>query len=226
MRGLRSNYIQVDEIWCYVAMKQKEANKRFYNNPEVGDQYTFVAMDAETKLVPYYSVGKRTGLAALDFMKELSNRITGRFQLSTDAFAPYYEVVDEVFGANVDYGQIHKQYGEERQEQKRYSPANIIRITKNPLIGEPAPKHICTSHIERQNLTMRMNMRRFTRLTNAFSKKVDNLKAAVALHFFHYNFIRIHKSLRVTPAMQAGIASTVWTWEMFFGFEVEIRRVA
>ena len=175
--------------------------------------YVFVAMDAETKLVPAYRVGKRTMETTRSFIKDLQYRIITHFQLSTDSFKPYFNVVDETFGTDIDYGQIHKEYAEDSKGEKRYSPANIIRVTISSLIGEPIKKHISTSYIERQNLTMRMNMRRFTRLTNAFSKKLRNLECAVALHFYHYNFMRIHQTLRVTPAMQANITHRLWTWE-------------
>ena len=210
MVNLQSNFIQVDEIWTYVGKKQKQLTP--LDGEELGDQYVFVAMDSETKLVPSFLVGKRNLDNSLAMMKELQYRITNRFQLTTDAFAPYFNAVDTVFGNDVDYGQIHKEYREETKGEKRYSPAQIIRVIIKPLIGNPVWKRISTSHIERQNLTIRMQMRRFTRLTNAFSKKLENLKAATALHFFHYNFMRIHSSLRVTPAMEARITNRVWDW--------------
>jgi IS1 family transposase len=210
--NIKSNFIQVDEIWTYVGKKQKQCTDEEKNTGEYGDQYVFVALDAETKLVTSYKIGKRTYDNTLSFMKDLQYRITTRFQLSSDSFAPYFNVVDSVFGIDVDYGQIHKEYAEETKGEKRYSPANIIRINILPLIGEPNRKHISTSYIERQNLTMRMNIRRFTRLTNAFSKKLRNLESAVALHFYHYNFMRIHQTLRVTPAMQANITHRLWDW--------------
>ena len=210
MVNLQSNFIQVDEIWTYVGKKQKQLTP--LDGEELGDQYVFVAMDSETKLVPSFLVGKRNLDNSLAMMKELQYRITNRFQLTTDAFAPYFNAVDTVFGNDIDYGQIHKEYREETRGEKRYSPAQIIRVIIKPLIGNPVWKRISTSHIERQNLTIRMQMRRFTRLTNAFSKKLENLKAATALHFFHYNFMRIHSSLRVTPAMEARITNRVWDW--------------
>ena len=209
--GIQSRFVQVDEIWTYVGKKQKQLKEN--DSKELCDQYVFVAMDAETKLVPAFKVGKRTMETTTSFIKDLQYRIITRFQLSTDSFKPYFNVVDSVFGTDIDYGQIHKEYREETKGEKRYSPAQIIRVIINPLIGQPSIKHISTSYIERQNLTMRMQMRRFTRLTNAFSKKLRNLESAVALHFYHYNFMRIHSSLRVTPAMQANVTSTIWTWE-------------
>jgi IS1 family transposase len=210
MVGLQSNYIQVDEIWSYIGKKQKQTKP--LDSEELGDQYVFVAMDSETKLVPAFMVGKRNGSVALSFMDELKYRIRTRFQLSTDAFAPYFNAVDTVFGSDVDYGQIHKEYKEEAKGEKRYSPAQIIRVTIKSLIGNPKRKRISTSHIERQNLTMRMQMRRFTRLTNAFSKSLKHHKAAIALHFFFYNFVRIHETLRVTPAMEANVTNRLWNW--------------
>jgi IS1 family transposase len=209
--NLQSRYIEVDEIWTYMGKKQKQTRKG--DNPELGDQYVFVAMDAQTKLVYGFSIGKRNYKMAHAFMKELQYRISTRFQLTTDSFSPYFGAVDSVFGEDIDYAQIHKEYAEENRGEKRYSPANIIRTTIIPMIGEPNRRHISTSYIERQNLTMRMQMRRFTRLTNALSKKLHNLECAVALHFYHYNFMRIHQTLRVTPAMEAKITNTIWGWE-------------
>jgi IS1 family transposase len=157
-------------------------------------------------------VGKRSLENAKTIIKDLQFRVINRFQLSTDAFTAYNEAVDSVFGEDIDYGQVHKNYAEEFKTEKRYSPATIVSTTLKIILGEPKKNRISTSHIERQNLTMRMQMRRFTRLTNAFSKKLENHKAAIALHFFHYNFMRIHQSLRVTPAMQANITRHLWTW--------------
>lgn len=210
MVNIKANFVQVDEIWTYVGKKQKQLKP--FESEELGDQYVFVAMDAETKVVPTFLVGKRNQINCVSIMKELQYRISTKFQLSTDSFAPYFNAVDSVFGEDVDYGQIHKEYREDNKGERRYSPAQIVRVIINSLIGQPKRKHISTSYIERQNLTMRMNMRRFTRLTNAFSKKLENLRAAVALHFFQYNFMRIHSSLRVTPAMEARITNRIWNW--------------
>jgi len=211
MVNIQSNFVQVDEIWTYVGKKQKQLKP--FESEDLGDQYVFVAMDSETKLVPTFLVGKRNEINSISIMKDLQYRITNKFQLTTDAFKPYFNAVDSVFGEDVDYGQIHKEYREDSKGEKRYSPAQIVRVIIKPLIGNPKRKRISTSHIERQNLTIRMQMRRFTRLTNAFSKKLENLKAATALHFFHYNFMRIHSSLRVTPAMEARITNRLWNWE-------------
>lgn len=227
--NVKSNFVQCDEIWAFVQKKQKQltVEERYYDNDcEYGDQYTFVAMDAETKLVTNYIVGKRTYENTLSFMRDLNTRIITRFQLTSDSFQPYLGAVKRTFGNEIDYAQIHKVYNEDENSEKRYSPATIKKINIIPLIGEPVLKHISTSYIERQNLTMRMNMRRFTRLTNAFSKKLENLKYAVALHFFYYNFIRTHKTLRATPAMKAGIANTFWNWEQFLGYEENYKKAA
>ena len=211
MQNLQCKFVQVDEIWAYVGCKEKRVRPN--EERERGDFYTFIAVDAQTKLVPCYRVSKRDGRTAASFMMELSVRVPSRFQLSTDSFAAYENAVDRVFGADIDYAQIHKEYGAPVDGQKRYSPAHIIRVTKKAISGEPRTKHICTSHVERQNLTVRMQSRRFTRLTNAFSKKVCNLEAAVDLHFFMYNFLRIHKTLRVTPAMEAKVTNRLWSWK-------------
>ena len=210
--NLKSRYIQVDEIWTYVGKKQKRLKGEEKDSFELGDQYVWVAIDSETKLVPSFFVGKRNYAMALTIMNDLKYRFPQKFQLSTDSYIPYFNAVDRIFGADVDYGQIHKVYGEESTGEKRYSPAQIKEVIIRPLIGDPKRFKISTSHVERQNLTMRMSMRRFTRLTNAFSKMLKNLECAVSLHFYHYNFMRIHSSLRVTPAMEAKVTNRVWGW--------------
>ena len=182
--NLKCNFVQMDEIWGYVGKKQKECTEEEKEIGRVGDQYVFVAMDSDTKLVISSLVGKRSLENAKSIIKDLQYRVTNRFQLSTDAFVAYKEAVDSVFGEDIDYGQVHKNYAEENRGEKRYSPAKIVSISLRIILGEPQKSRISTSHIERQNLTMRMQMRRFTRLTNAFSKKLKNHKAAVALHFF------------------------------------------
>jgi IS1 family transposase len=215
--NLKTRYVQVDEIWAYIQKKEKRCSVVEKIRGNVGDAYTFVAIDSESKLVISYLVGRRTVGNAYHIMKDLQYRIPNLFQLSTDAFKPYRDVVDSVFGTEINYGQVHKSYAEDQKGEKRYSPAQIVSIDLKAIIGQPRRNRISTSHVERQNLTMRMNMRRFTRLTNAFSKKWENHAAAVALHFYHYNFMRIHQTLRVTPAMQAGVTKHVWTWEEFLG---------
>jgi len=212
MRNLHCGYVQCDEIWTYVGKKQRRIREE--DSPELGDQWVFVAMDAETKLVPVYTVGKRTEETTWYFMTELADRISTRIQLTTDGFYFHQRHVEEAFGADVDFAQLVKLYGDYGQHgDERYSPSPIVETISKVRCGDPDKRHICTSHIERQNLTMRMQMRRFTRLTNAFSKKLTNLKAACALHFAHYNFVRVHHTLRVTPAMAAGITDRVWELE-------------
>jgi IS1 family transposase len=210
MRNLKCENVQVDEIWTFTGKKQRHL-KDTDNLEELGDQWVFVALDADSKLIPAYLVGKRTGENAQAFIADLSNRLKNRVQLSSDSMSAYPEAVDAAFGANVDYGQLVKAYEAEPLGPGRYSPPECVRADRIVISGAPKYFKISTSYVERQNLTMRMQMRRFTRLTNAFSKKLENLKAAVALHFAHYNFVRIHKKLRVTPAMEAGITDHLWS---------------
>ncbi|OPY80943.1 MAG: IS1 transposase [Syntrophorhabdus sp. PtaU1.Bin058] len=209
MHNLKCENIQVDEIWCFVGKKQRHLTVND-NMEELGDQWVFVALDADSKLIPSYAVGKRTYQTACAFLNDLSERLDNRVQLSSDSFIPYVNAVEQSFGMNVDYGQIVKSYEAEPIGAGRYSPPHVISAERMAITGNPEVCNISTSHVERQNLTMRMQMRRFTRLTNAFSKKLENLKAAVALHFAHYNFVRVHGSLRVTPAMAAGITDHIW----------------
>lgn len=207
---------EIDEIWCYVGKKQKRVTP-LDDQREVGDQYTFVAMDAKTKLVASHIVGKRSGENALQLMRDLQFRVKNRIQITTDGFRPYIEAVEKSFGSNVDFAQLVKVYSGDEAARARYSPSDFISAFPTTIMGNPKKARISTSYIERQNLTMRMQMRRFTRLTNAFSKKLANLKAAVALHFAHYNFMRVHSSLRVTPVMEAGLTDHIWTWDELLG---------
>ena len=209
MRALPSRLIQVDEIWTYVAKKQKRVNGS--DTQEVGDQYVFVALYAESKLVPSFMVGKRDVPVAYAFVRDLERRLAHRVQLTTDGFRPYLTAVESIFGANVDYAQLVKLYGAEVAGEARYSPPRIIQAIPVPVIGKPDVNLISTSYVERQNLTLRMQVRRFTRLTNAFSKKLCNLKAALALHFAHYNFVRMHSTLKVAPAVMAGLERYTWS---------------
>ena len=228
MVGLAVNQLHVDEVWTYVGKHQKYVHSE-ENGKYIGDQYVFVAMDSTTKLVPAFKLAKRDGHAASAFMYELSIRIATRFQLSTDAFTPYENAVDRVWGTEIDYGQIQKDYVAPpgKEASRRYTPGRIIRATKKVICGNPNWHAISTSHIERQNLTMRMQMRRLTRLTNAYSKKWENLKAALTLYFWHYNFARVHESLRVTPAMEAGLTRHIWTWNDLLGWrEAEQSKAA
>ncbi len=212
MRGLDCRRLQMDEIWTYVGKKQRFVTSAD-DKSRVGDQWTFVALDADTKLVPAYRIGKRDLETATAFVSDLSDRLLNRVQLSSDALAAYVEATERAFGADVDYGQIVKIYEAEPIGPGRYSPPQVTSVQRRIITGCPEQDHISTSFVERQNLTMRMSMRRFTRLTNAFSKKVENLKAAVSLHFAHYNLVRLHKSLRVTPAMAAGVTNRLWSIE-------------
>lgn len=213
LRGLRPERVQADEIWTYVFKKQ--ARVLGDGNPsEYGDQYVFVGMDADTKLVISHLVGKRDSASAYYFMRDLRERVITKIQLTTDGFKPYRTAVEDTFGGDVHYAQLVKVYGEIPQGMGGrgwYAAAKFVSAYAVTVSGVPKPAAVSTSHIERQNLTMRMQMRRFTRLTNGFSKKLDNLKAAVSLHFAHYNFCRVHQSLRITPAMAAGITDHIWT---------------
>lgn len=212
MRNLSCKRIQVDEIWAFVAKKQRHLLPGD-DRSRVGDQWTFVALDPDTKLIPSFRVGKRDLGSATAFLSDLSERLTNRIQLSSDALAAYVEATEEAFGDGVDYGQAVKFYEADPLGPGRYSPPHVIRQERSVVTGRPDQAHISTSLVERQNLTMRMSIRRFTRLTNAFSKKVENHRAAVALHFAHYNFVRMHKTIRCTPAMAAGVSSRLWSLE-------------
>lgn len=210
MRNLQSRYLQVDEIWTYVQKKARHVRKG--ESSEIGDQWVYVAIDAETKLVPSFRVGKRFRPDTAAFLWDLYHRLANRVQLTTDGLNHYTVSVPECFGTDVDFAQLVKLFGDFGQgPDARYSPPRITEVISKVRTGDPDPEQISTSFVERQNLTMRMAMRRFTRLTNAFSKKLSHLKAAIALHFAYYNFCRVHSSLRVTPAMEAGLTDHVWS---------------
>jgi transposase-like protein/IS1 family transposase len=209
LRGLKIKHLELDEIWTYVGKKRR--NVRDGDSPEVGDQWVFVAIDADTKLIPCFHIGKRHIEDTRTFLWDLYGRIEGRTQITTDGLHHYRAAVPDTFGLDVDFAQLVKLFGEVENPNARYSPPRITEVLSKVRSGNPDPDHISTSFVERQNLTMRMAIRRFTRLTNAFSKKLLNLKMAVALHFAYYNFCRTHKTLRVTPAMEAGITDHVWT---------------
>jgi IS1 family transposase len=212
VRKLKVRRMQCDEIWNFVGAKAKNTT------PEKkaegwGDTWTWTAIDADTKLCISYLVGGRDAGWATEFMQDCASRIVNRVQITTDGHRAYLEAVENAFGADIDYAQLQKIYGASIENETRYSPARCIGCDMKVVSGNPDPKHVSTSFVERQNLSMRMSIRRFTRLTNAFSKKVENHAAAVALWFMYYNFCRIHQTLRVTPAMEAGISTHVWTIE-------------
>lgn len=219
-RNLTLGQVQCDEIWAFCGAKEKNATPE-QKAHGCGDAWTWTALDAKTKLVPCWYVGTRDATAAYHFMHDLNGPAANRFQLTTDGHSPYRPAVEDAFGCQIDYAQLVKIYGAPEKGRTpaeiRYSPAQCMGARKAVVCGHPKYQHISTSHTERQNLTMRMPMRRFTRLTNAFSKKVENHEAAVALHFMFYNFARIHQPLRITPAMAAGISDHVWTLEEIAG---------
>jgi IS1 family transposase len=211
LQNLKCKRIQCDEIWNFCYAKQANVPEEFKDKFGYGDVWTWVAIDADTKLVPCWLVGKRDAGYAFEFINNLAGRLANRVQLTTDGHKPYLMAVEDTFGIDIDYAMLVKLYSAPQEGREvRYSPANCIGARKETIMGDPDAKYISTSFVERNNLTIRMMNRRFTRLTNAFSKKVENLKHSVALHFMHYNFCRIHKTLRVTPAMEAGITNHVW----------------
>lgn len=210
-RNLTCKRLQVDEIWSFVYAKAKNVPAEMRGTFGVGDVWTFTAIDADTKLMPSFLVGSRDAGCATEFLQDLAGRLVNRVQLTTDGHKMYLGAVEDAFGGDIDFAQLVKIYGSEPTgPETRYSPAECIGCEKKRVVGEPDPKHVSTSYVERANLTIRMSLRRFTRLTNAFSKKVENHTAALGLFHAHYNLCRIHKSLRVTPAMAAGVESRVW----------------
>ena len=216
-QNLPCRRIQVDEIWSFTYAKQKNVERAKAAPEGAGDTWTWTAIDADTKLVPCWLVGGRDAGYATEFLQNLAGRLAHRVQLTSDGHKCYLQAVEDAFGADIDYAMLIKHYGNAPEGQRRYSPAVCTGASKAPVSGNPDEAHISTSYVERQNLTMRMAMRRFTRLTNAFSKKVENHKHAVALHYMYYNFVRIHSSLRVTPAMAAGVTEKLWSIEDMVG---------
>lgn len=211
VRNLTCKRVQCDEIWSFCYAKEKNVPEERKGKFGFGDVWTWVAMCADSKLVICWRVGGRNAWHAQHFMHDVAARLANRVQLTTDGLRVYLEAVEGAFGNNIDYAMLVKMYSSDRAEgEVRYSPAECIGSRSVRMIGYPKRRHISTSYVERQNLTMRMQMRRFTRLTNAFSKKIDNHMAAIALHYMHYNFCRLHQTLRVTPAMEAGITDHVW----------------
>jgi IS1 family transposase len=214
LRNLHCKLIQCDEIWSFIGCKEKQVTaQKIERDGWCGDAWTWVAIDADTKLVPCWMVGARDYLTARHFIADLASRLSSRVQLTTDGHKVYISAIDNAFEGEIDYAMLVKMYGNSPEAEVRYSPGKVNGINKTAISGNPDPDHISTSYVERQNLTMRMSIRRFTRLTNAFSKKIENHIAALAIFYMHYNFVRIHQTLRVTPAMAAGVTNRLWSIE-------------
>jgi IS1 family transposase len=211
IRNITAKRVQIDEIWSFVGCKQKNVTEKKLEAGIYGDVWTSTAIDADTKLVISWSVGRRDAGSATDFLQDVAGRLSNRVQLTTDGHKMYLDTVYDAFAGEIDYAQLIKVYGSDPEAEQRHSPARCLAIDKIIVLGDPDSKHISTGYVERQDLNMRMNMRRFTRLTNAFSKKLENHVAILALFHMHYNFARMHETLRVTPAMKAGISSHVWS---------------
>jgi len=212
MRDLPCERVECDEIWGFIQKKQRSV-RATDDAGQVGDAWTFVGIDADTKLIPAYRVGKRDVANTNAFVADLASRMRNKVQLSTDGLGLYVAAVERAFGVEVDYARVIKSYVAEPIGPGRYSPPKVFSVDKAAVIGNPDLSYASTSYVERQNLTMRMGIRRMTRLTNGFSKKLRNHRAATALHFAHYNFVRRHQTLRVTPAMAAGVTDTMWSME-------------
>ena len=213
VRGLKSQRVQCDEIWSFVGAKAKNVPEE--KRGEWGDAWTWTAIDADSKLIISYRVGQRTGPIAYDFMMDVASRLTNRIQLTTDKHRSYLTAVDYAFGTEIDFATLEKRYA--GTVDGRYTPAKIKSTKRTTITGNPNPRHISTAYVERQNLTMRMHNRRLTRLTNGFSKKMEMHAHSIALHFMYYNFCKIHQTLRVTPAMEAGVADHVWPLDELVG---------
>ena len=209
VRGVKANRIQCDEIWSFCYAKDKNVSRAKSAPGGAGDVWTWTALDSDSKMILSYEIGDRSSGTAIEFMDDLRARLANRVQLTTDGHGVYLEAVEHAFGADVDFAQLVKLYGDALEPEKRYSPARCIGTRRRRIQGRPDPEAISTSHVERHNLTMRMGMRRFTRLTNAFSKKLENHLHMLSLYFVYYNFVRIHKTLRMTPAMSAGLTDTL-----------------
>ena len=210
-RNLSTRRLQLDEMWAWIYCKEKNRTEEIAKtHPDSGDVWLWVAMDADTKLVPSWMLGQRDTVTATAFVSDLASRLSNRVQITTDGHRPYLEAVETAFGMEVDYSILQKIYGSVLENETRYSPAKCIGIDVRHVSGSPDPKHICTSHVERQNWTVRTKMRRYTRLSNGFSRKLRNHAAATALNYFAYNFIQIHSTLRTSPAMAAGVTNRLW----------------
>lgn len=213
VRNVKAKRVQCDEIWSFCGMKERNVPASQRGQFGIGDVYTWTGLDADSKLIVSYLVGKRDAGYAKEFVADLAERLSGRVQMTTDGHKAYLQAVEDAFGADVDYAMLVKLYGEPagHTSERKYSPGECCGAIKGAVCGDPDPKHVSTSYVERQNLSMRMGMRRFTRLTNGFSKKIENHEYALAIYFMHYNFVRIHQSLRVTPAMAAGLTDRLWS---------------
>jgi len=218
MRNLTCKVIQVDEVWSFTYSKQSNVPEHLKDRDDVGDTWTWIALDADTKLIPSWRVGKRGATDAYWFIHDLAGRLAHRVQLTSDGHRPYLEAIESAFGTEIDYSMLIKIYGREPLKvEARYSPPACIGTRTRRIIGKPIRSLVSTSYIERQNLTLRMNNRRFTRLTNGYSKKLENHRHMCAIYFVCYNFVRVHHSLRCTPAMEAGISDHIWTLEEIAG---------
>src|ERR1700678_921382 len=230
-RDLSCRRLQLDEMWCWIYCKEKNRTEEIAkNHPDSGDVWLWVAVDADTKLVPSWTLGQRDVSTAIAFVFDLASRLSNRVQITTDGHRPYIEAIDTAFGSEVDYSILQKLYGSPQEHDTRYSPARCIGIDVRPVSGNPDPKHISTSYVERHNWTVRGRMRRYTRLSNGFSRKLRNHAAATALNYFAYNFIQIHKTLRTSPAMASGVTDRLWDvndlvtlWE---SYEREHKKIA
>jgi IS1 family transposase len=210
-RNLTCCRLQLDEMWAWIYCKEKHRTQEIAKaHPDAGDIWLWVAVDADTKLVPCWTLGSRDLRTARDFIDDLASRLRNRVQITSDGHRPYVEAIERAFGSEVDYSILQKIYGSPLENETRYSPAQCIGVKEARVSGNPDPKHVSTSYIERQNWTVRTKMRRYTRLSNGFSRKLRNHEAATALNYFAYNFIQIHRTLRISPAMAAGVSSRLW----------------
>jgi transposase-like protein/IS1 family transposase len=219
IRDIPMGNVEADEIWGFVGKKEGHKKEEEKKDTHIGDAYTFVAIEAKSKLVVCYALGRRDFETAKKFMDKLQKVASGRFQLTTDGLRAYLDAVEQTFGIDIDFAQLVKSYKSDTigKAERRYSPGDFVSAVKVPIAGNPVMETVSTSYVERQNLTMRMSMRRLTRLTNGFSKKWENMEKALAIHFAYYNFCRVHQSLRVTPAMEAKITDHVWTLDELLG---------
>ena len=210
-RNLKSKRLQLDEMWAWIYCKEKNRTEEIARlHPDAGDVWLWVCIDADSKLVPTWTLGQRDLATAKDFVNDIAHRVRGRIQITTDAFRVYLNVIEDAFGSEIDYAQLHKVYRAPAENETRYSPAKVISSSMKAVSGNPDPRHVSTSYVERQNWTVRTTMRRYTRLSNGFSRKLENHAAATALNYFAYNFIKIHGTLRISPAQAAGITDRLW----------------